>query len=107
MNVNPDKFYLLLSDKNIHQVDICDEKLSTTGSKRRLGYQIDNKLTFEEHAEGLCKKASCRVNALTGISSLMRLEQRKRVVSSFIASHLFYCSLVWIFHSQRLAIATH
>ena len=48
MKANPDKFYLLLSDKKSHQVDICNEKLLSTCSERFLGIQIDNRLTFEE-----------------------------------------------------------
>ena len=94
MEVNPDKFHLLLSDKKIHQVDICNEKL--------LGIKIDNKLTFEEHVEGLCKKASQKVSALARISSLMRLEQRKHITNSFITSHFSYCPLLWMLHNRRL-----
>ena len=37
MEVNPDKFHLLLSDKKIHQVDICNEKLSSTCNEKLLG----------------------------------------------------------------------
>ena len=33
-------------------------KLSSTCSEKHLGIKIDNKLTFEEHVQGLCKKAS-------------------------------------------------
>ena len=62
MQVNPDKFHLLLRDKKVHQVDICDEKLSSTCSEKLLGIKIDNKLTFEEHVEELCKKASQKVS---------------------------------------------
>ena len=62
MKVNPDKFHLLLSDKKIHQVDICNEKLSSTCSKTFLGIKNDNKLTFEEQVEELCKKASQKVS---------------------------------------------
>ena len=54
MKVNPDKFHLLLSDKKIHQVNICNEKLSST-------IKIDNKLTFGGHVEELCKNASQKV----------------------------------------------
>ena len=53
--MNPDKFHLLLSDKKIHQADICNKKFSSTCSGKFLGIKIDNKLTFEEHVEGLCK----------------------------------------------------
>ena len=59
MKVNPDKFHLLLRDKKkSYQVDICNEKLSSTCSETFSGIKNDNKLTFEEHVEGLCKKAS-------------------------------------------------
>ena len=46
------------SDNKIHQVDICNEKLSSTCGENFWGITIDNKLSFEEHIEGLCKKAS-------------------------------------------------
>ena len=62
MKVNPNKFHLLLSDKKSHLVDICNEKLSSTCSEKFLGIKNDNKLTFEEHVEGLCKKTSQKVS---------------------------------------------
>ena len=82
MKVNPDKFHLLLSDKKSHQVDICNKKFSSTCSEKFLGIKIDNKLTFEEHVEGLCKKASQKVSAVARVLSL-RFEQRKRIVHNF------------------------
>ena len=48
--------------KVIHQVDICNQKLSSTCSEKLLGIKNDNKLTFEEHVEGLCEKASQKVS---------------------------------------------
>ena len=63
MKVNPDKFHLSLSDRDIH---ICNEQLLSTFSEILLGIKID-KLIFEEHVEGLCKKASQKVNALARI----------------------------------------
>ena len=95
MKVNPDKFHLLLSDKKVI-------KLSSTCSEKFFGIKIDNKLTLEEHVEGLCKKASQKVSAVARISSLMRFEQRKRIVNLFITSHFSYYPLVWMFHNRRL-----
>ena len=83
-------------------MDICNEKLSSTCSEKFLGIKNDNKLTFEEHVEGLCKKASQKVSAVARISSLMRFEQRKRIVNLFITSHFSHYPLVWMFHSRRL-----
>ena len=85
-----------------HQVDTCNKKLSNTCSENFLGIKIDNKLTFEEHVEGLCKKVRQKFSAVARILSLMRFEQRKRIVNLFITSHFSYCPLVWMFHSRRL-----
>ena len=83
-------------------MDICNKKLSSTCSETFFGIKIENKLTLEEHIDGLCKKASQKVNAVARISSLMRFEQRKRIVNLFITSHFSHYPLVWMFHSRRL-----
>ena len=85
--------------KKIHQVNICNEKLSSTCSEKLLGIKIDKKLTFEEHVEGMPIQI---VSALARTSSLMIFEQKKRMVNSFATSHFSYCPLVWMFHSRRL-----
>ena len=94
--------FILLSDKKSHQVDICNEKLSSTCSEKFLGIKIDNKLTFEEQVEGLCKKASLRVSAVARVSSLMRFEQRKGIFNLFVTPLFSYCPLVQMFHNRRL-----
>ena len=66
-----------------HHVDICNEKLSSTCNEKFFGVKIDNKLTLEEYVEGLCKKASQKVSAVARILSLMRFEERKRIVHNF------------------------
>ena len=83
-------------------MDICNEKLSSTCSETFFGIKIDNKLTLEELVEGLCKKASQKVSAVSRISSLMRFKQRKRIVILFTTSHFSHYPLVWMFHSRRL-----
>ena len=83
-------------------MDICNEKFSSTCSKKFFAIKIDNKLTIEEYVEGLCKKASQKVSTVARLSSLMRLEQRKRIVNSFITSRFSYYPLVSMFHSRRL-----
>ena len=77
-------------------MDVCNKKLSSTCTEKLSRIKIDNKLTFEEHVEGLCKSKKTRqdVGALARISSLMKFEQRKRIVNSFITSHFSYCPLV-------------
>ena len=70
--------------------------------KKFLEIKVDNKFTFEEHIEGLCKKASQKVSAVARISFLMRFEQRQRIVNLFITSHFSYYPLVWMFHNRCL-----
>ena len=83
-------------------MDICNESLSSTCTEKFLGIKIDNKLAFEEHVEGLCKKASQKFSAVARISYLMRYEQGKRIVNLFTTSHFSYCPLVWMFQSRHL-----
>ena len=78
MKVNPDKFHLLFSDKKVITWIFV---IKSTCSEKIFGIKIDNTLTLEEHVQELCKKASQRVSAVAGISSLMRFEQRKRIVN--------------------------
>ena len=50
----------------------------------------------------MCKKVSQKVSAVARILSLMRFEQRKRIVNLFITSHFSHCPLVCMFYSRRL-----
>ena len=97
MKVNPDKFHLL-SDKKDNQVDVCNEKLSSRCSEKCLGIKNDNKFTFEDHVEELCKKTSRKVSGKNFIFN----EIWRRIVNLFTTSHFSYCPLVWMFHSWRL-----
>ena len=83
-------------------MDICNETLSGTCSEKFLAIKIDNKLTLEEHVEGLCRKASQKVGAVAKMSSFIRFEQRKRIVNLFMTSHFSHYPLVWMFHSRRI-----
>ena len=73
--MNPDKFHLLFSDKKFIRWIFVD--------KIAFG-DIDNKLIFEEHAEGLFKKASQKDSALARISSLIRFEWSLMMLSIFM-----------------------
>ena len=82
---------------------VFDEKLSSTCNEKFFGIKTDNKLTLEEHVErGTVQKTSQKVSAVARLSSLMRFEQRKRIVNLFITSHFSHYPLVWMFHSRRI-----
>lgn len=52
--VNLDKFHHLLVVKETHEVSVCNENILRPWSEKPLGVGIDNKLTSEEHVQGLC-----------------------------------------------------
>ena len=103
LKANPDKFHLLLSDPNEElsiKVENCN--LKNSKDKKLLGIIIDNKLTFKNHVESLCAKASQKLHALSRVSNFMTLKQRKIIMNTFILSHFGYCPLVWMFHNRKL-----
>ena len=67
-----------------------------------LGIILDLKLSFEDHINNLCKKASQKLNALAIIAPYMCLEKRKTVMKAYVISQSGYCPLVWMFHSRGL-----
>ena len=102
MRANPEKSDLILTKPNTIETQICGETINSTEIVKLLGINIDNKLTFEQHVDSLCNKASQKLNALARLAHYMSFEQRKLIMNSFITSQFSYCPLVWMFHSRRL-----
>ena len=102
MRANPEKSDLILTKPNTIETQICGEIINSTEIVKLLGINIDNKLTFEQHVDSLCNKASHKLNALERLAHYMSFEQRKLIMNSFITSQFSYCPLVWMFHSRRL-----
>ena len=65
--------------------------------------KIDSKLTFENHINSICKKASQKLNALARIAPYMNIQNRRTIMKSFVTSQFSYCPLIWMFHSRRLS----
>ena len=71
MTVNPDKFQamILQNSRNSNNYEplklkIGSAKIETKNRVRLLGITIDNKLNFEEHISGLCKKVSMQIKVI-------------------------------------------
>mgnify|MGYP001802811941 FL=1 len=102
MKANPDKYHMILSDKNQCTITVGDELVVSSDQEKLLGIKIDKELKFNLHVESLCKKASQKVNALSRLAHTMTFKQRKNIMNSFIISHFSYCPVVWMFHSKEL-----
>ena len=103
LKTNPDKFHLILNETDEkYFIEIENFKIFNSTCKKVLGINIDNKLSFDTHVTGLCRKASQKLHALSRISHFMKPKQRQIIMKSFIISQFGYCPLVWMFHSRKL-----
>ena len=55
-----------------------------------LGKAIDCNVTFKNHINSICMKASQKLNALTRIAPYMNIQKRRTIMKSFITSQFSY-----------------
>ena len=67
-----------------------------------LGIKTDIELTFEDHVNFVCKKASQKLYPLARIPPIMDLKQRRNIMKAFVESQFGYYPLIWMFHSRGL-----
>ena len=75
MKVNADKGYLLLSGNTKLPSNIDNNTIESEIKQEPLGKVIDSNLSFEEHVNNICKKASQKLNALARNSSDMDIQK--------------------------------
>ena len=68
---------------------------------RLLGAITDHKLNFDVHLILLCKEAGKKLSALARLGNFLSLEQRKRLMKSFIESQFGYCPLTRMFCGRK------
>ena len=100
MKSHPDKCHLLASSCEKIKIEIGDFEIENSKCEKLLGVHFDNRLTFDYHILGLCKKASKKINALARISQYINLSKRKILMNPFFDLQFKYCSLIWISHSR-------
>ena len=106
MIANPNKFQVILlgkgrSDNANIEVEIGYEKISSTLSVKLLGVHIDDKLTFNEHINKICKSDGNQLNALIRLKSFLGLKEKDVLVNSFTYSNFNYCPLVWMLSHKK------
>ena len=85
------------------EIEIGNEKISSTSSVKLLGVHIDDKLNFNEHITKTCKSARNQLNALIRLNSFLGLKEKEVLVNSFIHSNFNYCPLVWMLSHKKIA----
>ena len=99
---NPDKCHLLVNTTGNIRINVRNETIITTQTKKLLGICFNSNFRFDDHVASLCKKASQKLNALTRVAQYMNLAQRRSIMKAFICSQFGYCPLVWMFHSTKI-----
>ena len=104
MQANPAKFQGILLKGNKYvsdfKVSIRGQNVDFSKSITALGVCIDENLTFDNHVDNICLKASRQISALQRLTGLLDLPSRKAIYTSFIFSNFNYCPLVWFFTSR-------
>ena len=98
---NPKKSHFLLTSNEQVNLNLDDLIIKTSKSKKFLGINIDNFLTFNEHVSKLRKKASQKLHAIARISSYLNKNKLRLIMNAFFSSQFGYCPLVGMFHNTR------
>ena len=106
MIVNPEKFKAILLTKRKentagYPIIFRGHEIESEDLVTLLGVTIDYKLSFENHIQELCQRASAQLNALKRLGYFMEPKTRKTMVQSFIIAHFNHCPLVWYFTSAK------
>ena len=93
MKVNADKSHLLLSGHTQLTSNIDNNLITPEKEQMSLGITIDSYLSFKEHVNNRCKKASQKLNTLARIAGYMEIQKRRTIIKSFITSKFDYYPL--------------
>ena len=99
MKGNTDKCHLTVSTDEPIEIRVGESLIKSSTCEKLLGVKIDNKLNFDTHVKGLCKKANNKLRALARATPYMSLENKLLINSSFNAQ-FNYCPLIWMLHKR-------
>ena len=77
-------------------------EIKNANCEKLLGIKVDSRLNFNEDLDGVIKKASRKINALSSITTFMNISKRRILINIFFNSQFKYCPLVWMFHSRSI-----
>ena len=94
---------LLVKSNNEINIKLEDQVISKVDQAKSLGLIIDNRLSWSNHVNKLCKKVTSAIGALRRIRPLISQSTAVLVYNSLIQPHFDYCSLVWDGLSHQLS----
>ena len=99
MKRNTDKCHLIVSTDEPIEIQVGESLIKNSTCEKLSGVKIDNRLNFDTHVKGLCKKANNKFIALARVAPYMSLETKKLLMNSFFNAQFNYCPLIWMLHS--------
>ena len=102
VKANPDKCHLICSTDNQIGLTIESEVIKNIKCRKLLGIKFDNRLTFKNHIDDICKKSGQKLNALSRITTQMGFTKKRTLVNAFFLSQFNYCNLVWVCYNRTL-----
>ena len=75
-------------------MELGNFKTDNSTCEKLLGVHFDNRLNFDYHISGLCKKAGKKINVIVRARQYMNLSKRKILISAFSDSQFRYCPLI-------------
>ena len=100
MKPNPKNFQFMILGKGSRlsvMLNINDSKIKELEKVILLGLTINNHLTFKNHLDTLCRKASCKLHALRRVRKYLTPDKAKLLYNAFINSQFSYTPLIWMF----------
>ena len=79
---------LLSTDKQVH-VNIVTAQIENTQNEKLLRITIDSKLSFDNHIQQICSKASAKLKAFARIAPFMNITKRI-LMNAFLAAQFSY-----------------
>ena len=102
---NPNKFQIIYIDgvKKISflQLNISGKLLTSTETVKLLEVTIDNKLSFNQHIEALCRNASFKTKSLLRIRRYLDHSKANALCNAYILSAFSYCPIIWMYCSKK------
>ena len=83
MKGNTYKCHLIGNTDEPIEIRVSESLIKKSICEKFLGVKIDNKLNFDGHVKGLCKKANNKLRALARATPYMSLEKEKLLMTSF------------------------
>ena len=83
MKGNTYKCHLIGNTDEPIEIWVSESLIKKSICEKFLCVKIDNKLNFDGHVKGLCKKANNKLRALARATPYMSLEKEKLLMTSF------------------------